>query len=264
VTGSPGASPGVALLGATPCVSLIVPCHNEARRLDTASFRDFLATDTSTRILFVDDGSRDGTYAVLEQVCQGYECRSAILRSEQNRGKAEAVRCGINHALENWRTDMIGYWDADLATPLDSVSRFRELLQDRRDLQMVFGSRVKLLGRHVQRRAVRHYLGRVFATAVSLMLQLAIYDTQCGAKLFRVTPELRRVFAKPFLSRWVFDVEILARYLQLYGGETKRLENCIYEYPLETWVDVAGSKVRARDFIVALLDLARIRYKYLR
>lgn len=254
MTGSPDAS---------PWVSLIVPCHNEARRLDTASFRGFLATDTSTRILFVDDGSQDGTYRVLEQVCQGYELRSAILRCEQNRGKAEAVRRGINHALQNWRTEMVGYWDADLATPLDSVGRFRELLEERSELEMVFGSRVKLLGRHVQRRAVRHYLGRVFATAVSLMLQLPIYDTQCGAKLFRVSPELRRLFDEPFLSRWVFDVEILARYLQLYGGDTKRLEKCIYEYPLETWVDVAGSKVRATDFLVALVDLTRIRFRYL-
>jgi dolichyl-phosphate beta-glucosyltransferase len=255
VTGSSDASPGV---------SLIVPCHNEARRLNTASFRDFLATGTSTRILFVDDGSQDGTYAVLEQLCEAYEHRSGILRCEQNRGKAEAVRRGINYALENWGTEMVGYWDADLATPLDSVSSFRRLLGERSELEMVFGSRVKLLGRHVQRRAVRHYLGRVFATAVSLMLQLPIYDTQCGAKLFRVSPELRRVFAQPFLSRWVFDVEILARYLQLYGGDTKRLEKCIYEYPLETWIDVAGSKVRAKDFIVAILDLARIRYRYFR
>jgi dolichyl-phosphate beta-glucosyltransferase len=250
--------------GASPCVSLIVPCHNEARRLNTASFRDFLAADTSTRILLVDDGSQDGTYAVLEQICQGYECRSAILRCEQNRGKAEAVRHGINYALETWSAALVGYWDADLATPLDAVSRFRELLEQRSELEMVFGSRVKLLGRHVERRAVRHYLGRVFATAVSLMLQMPIYDSQCGAKLFRVTPALRHVFAKPFLSRWVFDVEILARYLQLAGGDTKRLVKCIYEYPLETWVDVAGSKVRASDFIVALLDLARIRRRYFR
>lgn len=243
-------------------VALIVPCHNEARRLNLSSFRQFLAADTNTRILFVDDGSRDGTYAILEELCQAYEPRLHVLRLQQNRGKAEAVRRGINYALEHCPAHIIGYWDADLATPLDTVSRFELLLEQRSELEMVFGSRVKLLGRHVERRAVRHYLGRVFATVVSIMLQMPIYDTQCGAKLFRVTPEFRRVFADPFLSRWVFDVEILARYLELYGGDTKRLERSIYEYPLEAWVDVAGSKVRPRDFAVAFVDLARIRLKY--
>jgi glycosyltransferase involved in cell wall biosynthesis len=249
---------------ASSCVSLIVPCHNEARRLNTDSFRGFLEAESATRILFVDDGSHDETYHVLERICSGYEPRAGILRCQQNRGKAEAVRHGVTYALENWRTKMIGYWDADLATPLASVSRFRRVLEEQPDLDMVFGSRVKLLGRHIERRAVRHYLGRVFATAVSVMLKLPIYDTQCGAKLFRVNPEFTRVFSSPFLSKWVFDVEILARYLQFYSGDTKRLERAIYEYPLETWIDMAGSKVRPKDFVTALIDVARIRYRYFR
>lgn len=243
-------------------VALIVPCHNEARRLDAISFREFFANHADARTLFVDDGSEDDTPRVLEQLCNGYESRASVLRLEENRGKAEAVRRGVNYALQTWSTPIIGYWDADLATPLDTVSRFQRLLEERNELEMVFGSRVKLLGRHVERRAIRHYLGRVFATAVSIMLKMPIYDTQCGAKLFRVSPELCRVFAEPFLSKWVFDVEILARYIELYGGDVKRLEKRIYEYPLEAWIDVAGSKVRAADFIVAFADIARIRLKY--
>jgi dolichyl-phosphate beta-glucosyltransferase len=243
--------------------SLIVPCYNEAQRLDIASFRAFLATDLTTSLVFVDDGSYDGTHNLLEQLCSGYEQRTAILRLDCNRGKADAVRRGFIHAMENGSTDTIGFWDADLATPLETLSSFQRILNANSELQMVFGSRVKLLGRHVERRAVRHYLGRVFATVVSVMLQLPIYDTQCGAKLFRVTPELRQVFSQPFLSKWVFDVEILARYLQLYGCDAKRLEKLIYEYPLETWIDIAGSKVHTKDFITAFADIARIRLKYL-
>jgi glycosyltransferase involved in cell wall biosynthesis len=241
----------------------VVPCYNEAARLKVDDFRRFLAQDATVRILFVDDGSRDGTLRLLTELCRGFESRATVLPCSRNRGKAEAVRAGINHALDNFNQEIIGYWDADLSTPLDCVPRFVAVLDEREQIEMVFGSRVKLLGRHVERRAVRHYLGRVFATVVSQILHLPIYDTQCGAKLFRVKPPIRQIFAEPFLSKWVFDVEIIARYQKLYGRDSKRLEKAIFEYPLEVWIDVAGSKVRPSDFLTALVDVFRIRGKYL-
>jgi dolichyl-phosphate beta-glucosyltransferase len=249
--------------GANHCACLIIPCYNEAARLDVQAFRSFLSTTPRTRLLFVDDGSADDTLGVLRQLCQGYEDRAEILHCGRNSGKAEAVRRGVLHAVNQYQTSLVGYWDADLATPLDTAANFQAVLSERPGLEMIFGSRVKLLGRHVERRAVRHYLGRVFATAASVILRLPIYDTQCGAKLFRITPDLRQVFSQPFVSKWVFDVEILARFLKLWNGDTKRLEQVIYEYPLETWIDVAGSKVRATDFFTALIDIARIKLRYL-
>jgi glycosyltransferase involved in cell wall biosynthesis len=241
---------------------LIVPCYNEARRLDTAKFREFLQTQTPTLLLFVDDGSSDDTVPVLTRICSGFEHATHILRTEQNRGKAEAVRQGILCALDNLDPTIVGFWDADLATPLTSVSKFLDVLQERPATEMIFGARVKLLGRQVERRAVRHYLGRIFATTVSAVLKMPIYDTQCGAKLFRVQPKTRGIFAEPFLSRWVFDVEILARYKRLFQLEDKQLGDAIYEYPLESWVDVAGSKVGPADFFIAFRDILRIRNKY--
>jgi glycosyltransferase involved in cell wall biosynthesis len=244
-------------------VCLVVPCYNEAKRLDTHSFREFLAGHECVRILFVDDGSSDDTRKVLEQVREGWQERAAILPNQRNSGKAEAVRAGVEHALRMFDPAIIGYWDADLATPLSAVDRFLEIFEVSGNVSMIFGARVKLLGRHVERRATRHYLGRVFATVVSTMLSLPIYDTQCGAKLFRVDARLRDAFAEPFLSKWVFDVEILARYLKFFNGDTRLLGEAIYEYPLEQWVDVAGSKVHAGDFLKAFMDILRIKRKYL-
>ena len=242
---------------------LIVPCYNEEFRLDVESFRLFLGRGFCGRILFVDDGSGDQTLRVLHELERGLNDRITVVPYKPNRGKAEAVRRGILYALDNFRPDVVGFWDADLATPLDTVDRFLDIFDGYPEVEMVFGARVKLLGRDVRRRAIRHYLGRIFATAVSSMLRLPIYDTQCGAKLFRVTSHTRQIFAEPFLSRWVFDVEIIARYLRLYQRDTTQMERIIYEYPLEAWIDIAGSKVTPTDFVTAFWDVVRIRQKYL-
>ncbi len=129
---------------------------------------------------------------------------------------------------------------------------------------MVFGARVRLLGRKIERRPIRHYLGRVFASLASMVLQLPIYDTQCGAKLFRVTPDLLEVLDLPFESRWIFDVEIIARFLTLHRMDTDFGKRAIYESPLHQWEDVAGSKVKMFDFVTSFWELIRIRFKYLR
>lgn len=243
---------------------IVVPCYNEASRLDSAAFLKFLAVSDGIHILFVDDGSSDGTYSVLEQLQRALPEKVDVLRLAQNSGKAEAVRFGVLHGLDRQHPDFIGFWDADLATPLDAVPEFLAVLASRPEIEMVFGSRVKLLGRYVERHPARHYLGRVFATVVSNVLRLAIYDTQCGAKIFRVGPHTRSLFDTPFLSRWIFDVEIIARYLRHNQGRPAALESAIYEFPLMKWVDVRGSKVRPSDFFVAFWDVLRIHRRYLR
>jgi dolichyl-phosphate beta-glucosyltransferase len=242
-------------------LTMVVPCFNEGLRLPVARFRQFLpGSDVS--LVFVDDGSRDNTIERLRDVQRGFENQVVILEAPSNQGKAEAVRLGINYAFEH-SAEFVGFWDADLATPLEAIPQFMEVFRARPGIDMVFGSRVKLLGRNVRRRAARHYLGRVFATVVSVMLRLPIYDTQCGAKIFRANPDTRPLTAERFLSRWVFDVEILARFISQLGSPALAADR-IYEFPLDSWEDVEGSKVKAGDFLVAFRDVARIYWRYLR
>lgn len=236
-----------------------MPCYNEALRLPVRQFREFLET-ADVDLVLVNDGSRDNTAEMLDAVRTARPERVTVIDDGVNRGKAEAVRRGAMFALERG-CDFVGFWDADLATPLSDIPQFLEILAARPELDMIFGARVKLLGRDVERRAARHYLGRVFATFVSTMLALPIYDTQCGAKIFRAQPFGKALFGAPFLSRWVFDVEIIARYLREAGPE--RAARGIYEFPLMRWVDVAGSKLKATDFLVAFFDVLRIRQAYL-
>jgi len=237
---------------------IVVPCFNEANRLAPEAFRDFARDWCLGVFLFVDDGSTDNTLPVLTALQKSAPGSFAVLKLPHNVGKAEAVRQGF---LEAFRLtpECVGFWDADLATPLDAVPLFEAVLQDRPQTDIVLGARVQLLGRNIRRRAFRHYLGRGFATAVATVLSVDVYDSQCGAKMFRVTDTVRDLFDRPFLSRWIFDVEILARFINAKRRQgVPRPEALLYELPLPSWRDVGGSKLRAKDFVIAVFDLVRI------
>lgn len=245
-----------------PLTTIVVPCYNEAERLDANAFRKFARRNPEITFVFVNDGSADATASVLDALHADAPRSFAALHLPANRGKAEAVRTGILHALGG-NADFVGYWDADLATPLRAIRRFARIFTLRPSVTMVIGSRVKLLGRRIERRPARHYLGRVFATFSSLMLQLPVYDTQCGATLFRVTPELRAVFEREFRSRWLFDVEVLWRFTKLRGSRTEAGE-LIYEAPLDSWRDVSGSKLGVTHILRVPFELLQIWWAYRR
>jgi hypothetical protein len=180
------------------------------------------------------------------------------LRKPWRSGKAEAVRTGILAGIERG-AELVGFLDADLSTPLRAIDDFLAVLRGRPSLEFILGSRVMLLGRDVRRKRTRHYIGRVFATAVSHALDLPVYDTQCGAKVLRVNAATAALFRQPFRSPWIFDVELIARYLRLpvAPGETARRDR-LYELVVPAWHDIAGSKLRSYDFARAAVDLAYI------
>ena len=236
--------------------TIVVPCYNEAQRLEPEAFKTLVDGDSELDLLFVDDGSKDETAQILETLRARSPTRIRVLQLDTNCGKAEAVRRGLLTALEGG-ADIVGYLDADLATPVDEMAR---LIHELRmgGARVLLGSRVLLLGRDIERRAVRHYLGRVFATAASITLRLAVYDTQCGAKVFRRTPALEAALSRPFLSRWVFDVELLGRMLIPEDNIPALARNDIREVPLNVWRHVRGSKLRPWHFVTAAIDMSRI------
>lgn len=269
-----------ARLAAPPALTVVVPCWNEAARLRPDVFKQALAGRPGWRFLFVDDGSTDATATVLQALAPADPARMRALLLPRNQGKAEAVRQGVLAALDEYGQPRDGqphddqprdgkphggeayvaFLDADLSTHPDELA---DMLADATasGALAVLGARVQLLGRRIKRNPARHYLGRVFATVASHTLGLAVYDTQCGAKLFRAGPDLASAFSRPFNSRWTFDVELLGRLLIRLGGRNALPDGrcAVIEHPLAAWTDVAGSKVRPWDFVVAIRELMRIR-----
>lgn len=235
--------------------TFVIPCFNEEERLPADEILAIATTD-DVRLLLVDDGSKDGTRKRLNALAAIAPGSIRVLGLDVNVGKGEAVRRGLLEALAQG-AQVVGYADADLATPGGELLRLRDELL-RRDLRVVTGARVKLVGVDIDRKAMRHYLGRVFATCAALVLRTPYYDTQCGAKLFRASPLLTLALAAPFRSRWAFDVELLGRLLAGVGGEPGLERSSLRELPLETWIDVGESKLRPGGMVRAGLELARI------
>lgn len=239
-----------------PTVTIVVPCFDEAARLDDDALVE-LAERAGARLALVDDGSTDATPARLAALVAGHPDRMRLVTLPTNRGKGEAVRRGLLDALADG-ADLVGYFDADLATPPAEMARLVTILRQRPDLDVVLGARVGLLGHRIRRSMLRHYVGRLFATASSLVLRLDAYDTQCGAKVFRAGPALRAAVDRPFTSSWIFDVELLGRLLQGPAPGQGITRERFLEVPLVEWSDRDGSKLGPGAAIAAVANLLRV------
>lgn len=237
---------------------IVIPCYNESKRLPQDTILHYAKSHPDTAFLFANDGSKDNTLDVLKLLCDKHE-NLHVLDIQPNGGKAEAVRKGTLHALLGLKPDYVAFWDADLATPLNEIDHFVAWMDKGYDI--VTGLRLMRLGAKVHRKKMRHYLGRCFATCASMVLRLPVYDTQCGAKMFR-SEVIESLFTQPFITHWLFDVEIFARYARTYGN--KNATEKIYELPLFQWEDVAGSQLKSRDFFKAPLELMKIKRTYMK
>jgi len=236
---------------------VVVPCFNEAERLEVTTFASWIKAAQGVELLFVNDGSQDATEERLDEIRSASPDRVRILSLKTNQGKAEAVRLGMREALAS-DPSFVAFWDADLSTRLEEISRFLDVFSSVPGVQIVMGSRVKLLGRHIQRQGWRHYSGRFFATIVSNLLHLPVYDTQCGAKMFRANKMIRDVTDAPFETRWLFDVEILARCIELHPEGLSGIQKSVYELPLDSWEDKQTTSLTIGPYIGAALSVVKI------
>lgn len=233
-------------------ITIIIPFYNEEKRIVLESFHQIFMNSLHYDFILVDDGSSDSTLEVLNQFKDEFS-NIEVLILDKNVGKAEAIRAAV---LSISNCDFIAYYDADLATPFSELEKLIQFSVQNSFL-LVMGARIKLIGNSVKRSLNRHYFGRIFATIVSqFVLKLAVYDTQCGAKVIDFVTA-KHIFEKPFISKWLFDVELLKRLQKIHN-----LKEVAKEIPLEKWEEIGNSKIKVSDFLRIPFQLFQIYRKY--
>ncbi|HTB11403.1 MAG TPA: dolichyl-phosphate beta-glucosyltransferase [Bryobacteraceae bacterium] len=231
-------------------LSIVIPAYNEEQRLPATLDRIGAYVERSpipvAEILVVDDGSRDGTAALVE-------ARQGMIRlvsNPGNRGKGYAVRNGMLAAQGDW----ILSTDADLSAPIDELAKLIAAAR-RENAVVAIGSRAldrKLV--KVHQPLMRELSGRAFNMVMRLVTGLPFRDTQCGFKLFR-SDAAKDIFSRQVEEGFSFDVEdlVIARALGLRS----------IEVPVE-WSNVEGTKVSLTQGMKSFADLVRIRSRAIR
>lgn len=232
-----------------PPLSIVIPAYNEARRLPPylKAIRAYLTTrGISYEIVVVDDGSRDGTGAVVEEIGRR-EPSLRLLTLPRNRGKGCAVRTGILAA----RGALCLIADADGATPIEELARLESALAEGADLAIGSRFRASRDPRYrVRARWHRSVLGNLFNWCVRRLGIPDIDDTQCGFKLLPASVA-RDLFSVARIDGYGFDLELL--YLARKRGYT------VAEVAIN-WADQPGSKVWVlRDGLRMFLELLAVR-----
>jgi len=240
-------------------ICIVIPCYNEVSRFPKGEFVEFARSHPETSFCLVNDGSKDRTARLLESLHEEFPDQIVVCTIPENKGKAEAVRIGMLAGLQHFSSGYFGYFDADLSASLEEAFRLRTVFQEKPSLAFCFGSRMAMVGVSIDRKLYRHFIGRILATCISNILHLVVYDTQCGAKLFR-RDFVEKIFKKPFISRWLFDVEIMARIIGLYTGD--RIEEIMLEIPVSSWIDKGGSLISWTYGFRVFFDLYCIHREY--
>jgi glycosyltransferase involved in cell wall biosynthesis len=236
---------------------IVIPCYNESNRLKIDAFKIFLNQYKDVLLCFVNDGSSDNTNDVVKHFNSSFKHNSSLLTLEKNQGKAEAVRQGILFLNKNFSFKKIAYLDADLATSLEECYQISTQINE--ETIFAFGSRISKIDNNIVRKTHRFFIGRFIATLISRQLDLTVYDTQCGCKVFK-NEICVKIFKEKFISKWLFDVEIFHRLIAVFGKQ--KMNQICKETPLNSWIDTGDSKVKMSYFFKLWFDLLSIRNKY--
>jgi dolichyl-phosphate beta-glucosyltransferase len=240
-------------------LTVVLPAYNEEARLNAGLDELFAYLDgdgarsdlpADVRVLVVDDGSTDGTAAIVHhrlEAASGADGMPPRLRllCVAHAGKGAAVRAGMLAA----DADVVVFADADMATPPDQLALIVTAL---RDHDVALGSRIQPDGSDMRasQPPIRRLLGQVFHGLASAWVVGPVADTQCGFKGF-TRAAARDVFSSQRITSIVFDVEVI------YLARKRRYRIAIV--PVR-WTDRRGSRMHPRPGLAIRVawDLFRI------
>jgi len=160
-----------------PTVSVIVPARNEAGNIADI-LRRTPVMGSGTEIIFVEGGSSDDTYDVIEREIAARPDRNCRLFRQTGKGKGDAVRLGFAEASG----DILMILDADMTVPPEDLPRFYEAIRSGKG-EFINGVRLVY---PMEKEAMRflNLLGnKFFSLAFSWLLGQTIKDTLCGTKV---------------------------------------------------------------------------------
>ena len=227
-----------------PLLSIIIPAHNEEKRLPPTLEQVFAFLDQQNyeaEVLVIENGSTDQTY----EIAQGFarQHKNLLVIREEGRGKGLAVQRGMLEAHGEYRL----MCDADLSMPVEEIAKF--LSSDTPQFDIAIASREAPGARRYDEPRYRHLGGRFINLIIRLLILPGLQDTQCGFKCFRaeVADDL---FKRQTLMGWSFDIELLFI--------ARRHGYHIIEIPID-WYYRSESKVNAlRDATRMIEDIFQI------
>ncbi len=240
------------------CVGVVIPCYNEAERIDPKPFLRFVDQNLGYHLCFVNDGSTDHTLEVLNALRKGREEQISVFNCKVNGGKAEAVRQGMHFLAQDTQIDYVGFLDADLSTDFEDFDRLVHTLKDSK-YGIVSGSRIHRMGADITKQSARAIISKTINWIIRKLLGMPFRDTQCGAKVIR-REMVRNLFRERFVTKWLFDVELFMRIRNEYG--MKKAQDMICEVPLQRWIHADGSKLSMKDSLKIGFQLMKIARKY--
>lgn len=192
---------------ARPDLSIVIPAYNEAQRITPTldNLSAFLATGSrSYEIVVVDDGSKDGTADLVEQLAERIP-NLRVIRSTPNKGKGAAVRVGMLEA----RGDVRLMCDADGSMPPEEMPKLLARIASG-EAEIAIGSRYAPgAAANTSQPRWRVLWSRLCNKVIQRSLVPGVSDTQCGFKAFTAAAA-RDLFGRARINGWAFDLEVLA------------------------------------------------------